>query len=99
VILIRRLVGRRAAEQAAIILANLDQVTEQPPHCFVPASAPVHRTAVHDLLPVTPIPARQHHSAQTNQDAARVSTVDAQAAKPIAVCQSPCAVPPVAGRR
>lgn len=28
VILIRRLVGRRAAEQAAIILANLDQVAE-----------------------------------------------------------------------
>ena len=28
VILIRRLVGRRAAQQAAIILANLDQVTE-----------------------------------------------------------------------
>jgi predicted nuclease of predicted toxin-antitoxin system len=28
VILIRRLVGRRAAEQATIILANLDQVTE-----------------------------------------------------------------------
>jgi predicted nuclease of predicted toxin-antitoxin system len=28
VILIRRLVGRRAAEQAAIILANLGQVTE-----------------------------------------------------------------------
>ena len=27
-ILIRRLVGRRAAQQAAIILANLDQVTE-----------------------------------------------------------------------
>jgi hypothetical protein len=26
VILVRRLVGRRAAEQAAIILANLDQV-------------------------------------------------------------------------
>lgn len=28
VILIRRLAGRRAAQQAAIILANLDQVTE-----------------------------------------------------------------------
>src|SRR5437764_3844808 len=28
VILIRRLAGRRAAEQAAIILANLDQVAE-----------------------------------------------------------------------
>ncbi len=28
VILIRRLTGRRAAEQAAIILANLDQVAE-----------------------------------------------------------------------
>ena len=28
VILIRRLVGRRAAEQASIILANLDQVAE-----------------------------------------------------------------------
>ncbi len=28
VILVRRLVGRRAAEQAAIILANLGQVTE-----------------------------------------------------------------------
>jgi hypothetical protein len=28
VILIRRLVGRRAQQQAAIILANLDQVTE-----------------------------------------------------------------------
>lgn len=28
VILIRRLVGRRAAEQAAIILANLDQVAD-----------------------------------------------------------------------
>ena len=28
VILIRRLVGRRAAEQAAIIVANLDQVAE-----------------------------------------------------------------------
>jgi hypothetical protein len=28
VILIRRLVGRRAAEQALIILANLDQVAE-----------------------------------------------------------------------
>jgi len=28
VILIRRMAGRRAAEQAAIILANLDQVTE-----------------------------------------------------------------------
>jgi hypothetical protein len=28
VILIRRLVGRRAAQQAAVILANLDQVTE-----------------------------------------------------------------------
>jgi hypothetical protein len=28
VILIRRLAGRRAAEQATIILANLDQVTE-----------------------------------------------------------------------
>lgn len=28
VVLIRRLVGRRAAEQAAIILANLDQVAE-----------------------------------------------------------------------
>jgi predicted nuclease of predicted toxin-antitoxin system len=28
VILIRRLVGRRAAQQATIILANLDQVTE-----------------------------------------------------------------------
>ena len=28
VILIRRLVGRRAAKQATIILANLDQVTE-----------------------------------------------------------------------
>jgi predicted nuclease of predicted toxin-antitoxin system len=28
VILIRRLVGRRAADQATIILANLDQVTE-----------------------------------------------------------------------
>jgi predicted nuclease of predicted toxin-antitoxin system len=28
VILIRRLVGRRAEQQAAIILANLDQVTE-----------------------------------------------------------------------
>jgi len=28
VILIRRLSGRRAAEQAAIILANLDQVAE-----------------------------------------------------------------------
>jgi hypothetical protein len=28
VILIRRLVGRRAAEQATIILANLDQVTQ-----------------------------------------------------------------------
>ena len=28
VILIRRLAGRRAAEQAAIVLANLDQVAE-----------------------------------------------------------------------
>jgi hypothetical protein len=28
VILIRRLVGRRAQQRAAIILANLDQVTE-----------------------------------------------------------------------
>jgi hypothetical protein len=28
VILIRRLIGRRAAEQAVIILANLDQVAE-----------------------------------------------------------------------
>jgi hypothetical protein len=44
---------------------------------------------------VTPIPARQHHSAQTNQDAAGFSTVDAQAAKPIALRPSPCAVPPM----
>ncbi|MGO8890453.1 MAG: DUF5615 family PIN-like protein [Streptosporangiaceae bacterium] len=30
VLLIRRLAGRRAAEQSAIILANLDQVAEDP---------------------------------------------------------------------
>jgi hypothetical protein len=45
---------------------------------------------------VTPIPTRQHHSAQTNQDAARFSTVDAQAAKPIALRPSSCLVPPIA---
>ena len=54
------------------------------------------RMPIHDLLLVTPIPTRQHRSAQTNQDAARFSTVDAQAAKPLALRPSPCAVPPMA---
>jgi hypothetical protein len=50
---------------------------------------------------VAPIPARQHHSAQTNQDAARFSTVDAgcRSRSPTASADAACSSPRCKGAR